>query len=767
MDGMDLSAGAARLRIPLLVGLLASSALLLAYPVEPELSTKIIFDDPAWERITSQSVEEPMDKLVLRITHDEGGSLTNIDPSRVQSLLKIESEMLNTSGQGLEWRATEVAIVRLDTPFSSWSDALESRNRSLRDATKWADVLQPSIEGGWCGDAANAEEVAAFEATLLLLPRDGNPGIACPSFAGSDASQPPAANEILWLVEMESTVDGPTDWGTLSEWAERASAATEFQFDAVGVNMLFQKSKQIAEDDLQRILLPSFLLLLGMLVLGLRDPLIAAVTLAAVALVISSGLGILSMFGHTLSVLDAVALPIIMGVAVDGAFWYCRSSRQRDEVRSMLFIAMITTVAAVSLAFLSPIRAQRSLGLVMVLGIVLDWLVTRFLLEEFYLGRRPVQIQPDVSPIPVSSRLSTALWPTALLLLASVALIAPPGVEVLDVEQFLPADDVELDELYDLQSRYVLASSTIAWLAVDVDGDSTEDLQAVLDLQRQIGDHPSVISLDTGVVRRPMVIGLPLDAGAVGSSTIDGLPSRDSASLFQQDARLRRDGVTTGVAIAILLDSQDADAALRFQSDLESLLVEKGLSGELGGELVTGASLARDFDRSRVFQIAGAGVAVLIVSLLVVRSPARAIRIAVGAVAIGIAVDGIASLTGGRGVETAPAVLLGMGFAADYLSHASAPHAPTWRDTSARWLAAASSISVFLLLGLAHFPPARNTGRLLSISILLSVILATCLAFQQPDPVGDDGDSVSSAYPSSSPGPGSDPPIASPDLAEE
>ena len=767
MDGMVLSAGTARLRIPLLLGLLASTAMLLTNPIEPELSTQIIFDDPVADRISRQMPNAPGDKLVLRITHDEGGSLTN-DFGRVQRLLQIESEMLNSSGQGLEWRAAEVAIVRLDTPFGRWSDAFESRNRSLQEATQWSDVLQPVIDGGWCGDAANPEEVAAFEATVLLLPRDADPGIACPSFAGAAASQPPAANEILWLVELKSTVDGPTDWGVLREWAERASMATEFEFDAVGVNMLFQKSKQIAEDDLQRILLPSFLLLLGMLLLGLRDPLIAAATLAAVALVVSSGLGILMMFGHTLSVLDAVALPIIMGVAVDGAFWYCRSSRQRDEVRSMLFIAMITTVAAVSFAAFSPIRAQRSLVLVMVLGIFLDWLVTRFLLEEFYLNRRPVLLQPDVSPTKFQTRLSTATWPIALLLLASIALFAPPGVEVLDIEQFLPADDAEMNQFEDLQAHYVLSSSTIAWLVVDVDGDSPDDLHDVLDLQQQIGNHPSVISLDTGVVRRPMVLGLPMDAGVSKNSTIDGLQSYDSVSLLLKDARLRHDGVTTGVAIAILIDSQNADAALRFQSDLQSLLVENGLSGEIGGELVIGASLARDFDQSRVFQIAGGGIAVLVASLLVVRSPRRSIRIAVGAVAIGIAVDGIASLVGGRGVETAPAVLLSMGFAADYLSHASAPHSPTWRDTSARWLAAGSSISVFLLLSLAYFPPARNTGRLLSISILLSVILATCLAFQQADLVGDNSEGSDSSAPSSSSlGPASGPPLASTRLVEE
>jgi hypothetical protein len=39
----------------------------------------------------------------------------------------------------------------------------------------------------------------------------------------------------------------------------------------------------------------------------------------------------------------------------------------------------------------------------------------------------------------------------------------------------------------DLQSRYMLASSTIAWIVVDADGDSTEDYHQVMNLQQQIG----------------------------------------------------------------------------------------------------------------------------------------------------------------------------------------------------------------------------------------------------------------------------------------
>ena len=74
-----------------------------------------------------------------------------------------------------------------------------------------------------------------------------------------------------------------------------------------------------------------------------------------------------------------------MGVAVDGAFWYTHSSKDKHHIRKILFIAMITTVAAVSIALFSQIKAQRSLALVMIIGIVLDWLMTRYVLEDIYL----------------------------------------------------------------------------------------------------------------------------------------------------------------------------------------------------------------------------------------------------------------------------------------------------------------------------------------------------------------------------------------------
>ena len=78
----------------------------------------------------------------------------------------------------------------------------------------------------------------------------------------------------------------------------------------------------------------------------------------------------------------------------------------------------------------------------------------------------------------------------------------------MDIKQFLPEDDPALVEMEELQSKYVLASSTLAWVVIDLDGGSEEDYQKLQNLQLQIGHHPSVISLETGMLRTPMVIGI-------------------------------------------------------------------------------------------------------------------------------------------------------------------------------------------------------------------------------------------------------------------
>ena len=714
-----------QLRLALVVGMLMSAGLLITNPLDPKMNTEVIFDDEAIIRIKEESIDGSSYQLVLRFRHDDGAMITN-NLSRVQDLMQLEQEFSDGTNPDTAWTYDELDIKRVVTPFSAWSDAFESRNRSLVNATQWANILLPEIEDGWCGSESNTEEATAFEATLLMLPEGANFGIACPAFAGASATQPPAANEILWLIDVNSTDEEEGNWDELRIWADRVSENSDYEISAVGVNMMYGKAKAIAEDDLQFVVVASFLVLGTMLTIGLRDWQSALATLGGVGLVIGAEFGLLSALGFELSIIDGIALPIIMGVAVDGAFWYSRSSRNRDEVRSMLFIAMVTTVAAVSLAIFSPIRAQRSLGLVMAIGIFLDWVVTRYVLEDFFLARRKMRDDSGFIDGEISGFNVGWSWPVALLVLASIAVMSPPGVNVLEVEQFLPADDPALDEMDDLQSKYVLASSTIAWVVVDVDGESGADYIALQNLQQQLGHHPSVISLETGLLQTPMVIGVPQVGNA---STIDTAADLSRDSVIFQDMRLARGGDTSGVSIAVLIDGENSMAAMQFAEDAEWLIEENGLTGITGGDLPTGARAAETFEESRVTQILFAGIAIFVVALFVVRTPLQAARIAVGAIAIGAAVDGLASSFGGRGVNTALAVLLGMGFAADYLAHSSAEHAPTKLDMSARWWAALSSASVFILLATTTFPPAKNSGQLLSLSIVLSVILATCLAF--------------------------------------
>ena len=708
----------------ILVVMFVCSGMLLLFPVEPTMSTEVLFDDPVNERIDNERIEaEHSSELILLFRHDDGEQLTN-NLSRVQSLIQLEIEVMDGSNASTSFDSEDVRIQRIESPLMRWSDAFDSRNRSLENATRWVDVLQPKIENGWCGEGATEEESAAFEASMLMLPQDSNFGVACPSFSGASANQPPAANELLWLIWLESDGDN-TDWSGLTIWAEKISEETEFEVAPVGMNMLFQKSKEMAEKDFQVILPMTLILLSLILFFWMRDLLLTAVTLGSATLVICAEMGFLSLIGFDFSIIDGIAIPIIMGVAVDGAFWYCKSSRNKEEVRSMLFIAMVTTIAAVSLAIFSPIRANRSIGLIMAIGIFLDWLITRFVLEEFYLSRR----SPDNSFSSKSPKIHPSLswcWPVSLLMLASVAVIAPAGVEVFDIEQLLPEDDIGFEEMDKLQSKYMLAASATAWVVVDAEGDSNEDLQQVRDLQQQLGRHPSVISFDTGLIKTPMVMGIPDgDSG----TTIDEVFQMNEGTVILDDARLQRNGITSGVAIVVLIDGQNTDAALIFADDVTELLNQMEMQGDIGGDLPTGSGLARTFEESRVNQILFAGLAIFVASIFVTRTPSRAARIAIGTVAVGLAVDGFASLFGGgRSINTAPTVLLGMGFAADYLSHASAEHLPTKSDNAARWGAGITSISIFFLLGFATWPLAKNSGRLLSISVLISIILATFLS---------------------------------------
>ncbi|RJU83801.1 MAG: hypothetical protein DWB99_01495 [Candidatus Poseidoniales archaeon] len=708
--------------------LLSCCLLAIINPPTPSLSTKVIFDDEASIRINEQSDGgKSNQQLIITISHDDNGPLT-ANFSRVQDLLSIEQDLLSGENQNLSYDSPTTYITRLETPFNSWSEAFDSKGRDIENASSWSDVLQPTIEEGWCGKNSTNEEQAALETTLLLLPKQTNLGVACPSFSGSSPTQPPQSNEVLWLVwlDSESVI---TDWSELTVWCEKASENSEYNFEPAGVNMLFKKAENIAEDDLNKMILPSILILGTLLFIGLRSLKSTLLTLGGVGMVLFAEVGLLSTLGHNFSVIDGIAIPIIMGVAVDGAFWYTHSSKAKEQIRKILFIAMLTTVAAVSIALFSQIKAQRSLALVMIMGIVLDWAMTRFMLEDIYLSEKKSIKKPVLKPTiqkPIS--VFAWFWPASLIVLLCIAITAPAGVEVLDIQQFLPEDEGSLDDLQELRDNYMIASGTIVWIVVDVQGDDPQALQDILDLQQQISQHPSIISYDTGLIQTKLVMGLS-NFDSNQSDTLDSVIENSTTSILMNDFRLIEDDVTKGVAIAAFIDGENADAALDFKYDVEQLLEINNFSGVIGGDLPIGAELAKSFENSRIIQILLAGFAVFITAYFITGSYQKALRIAIGTIAIGIAVDGLASHLGGRKVSTAPAVLLGMGFAADYLSHASVNEKRDRSDDYARWGAALTSLSIFALVVFSKFPPAQDTGQLLSISILLSALLATFASF--------------------------------------
>ena len=375
---------------------------------------------------------------------------------------------------------------------------------------------------------------------------------------------------------------------------------------------------------------------------------------------------------------------------------------------------------------ISEIKLQRNRALVIVLGIVMDYIMTRYVLEDVYMDARK---QFDLNPDRVQTRLNVGwVWPTLLLILAGVAVSAPVGVEILDIHQFMPEEHPSLDELDELREKYVIASSTIAYIVIDINSQDTASLQALSLFYTNLAQHPSIIAYDTGLTQHRMVLGLPSSAPSEGDD-IDRYIEDNPPSLLMSDSRLSDGSGTTGVIVLAVVDGEDADAAFSFSQDVDGLLDIHGLQGEVGGDLVTGIKAAKSFEDTRILQIALAGAMIFVVAWAVTGSRQQGLQIAVGSVAVGISVDGLASFLGGRGVSTAPAVLLGMGFAADYLSHASEPHPVTRSDFSARWKAAITSAALFVLISFSEFPPAKDTGQLLTSAIFVSVVLATALSF--------------------------------------
>ena len=233
------------------------------------------------------------------------------------------------------------------------------------------------------------------------------------------------ANEVLWIVHLDSPSTS-IDSTVLVDWAEATSARTEFTIEATGVSLLFEEAKDLAIEDLRLVLYPSFILLMIVLWVGLRDLPRPPWTLLGVGAVMLATMGTLILLGRTPSVVDAIALPIVMGVAVDGAFWYVRSSRSRRRSRSMLFVAMLTTEATVGLAVVSPIRIQQSLGLAIAISIVELVRLEGASRARLSCQRRPRTSESSRHRSSIHSALEGRAWSGLLMMLALLVLLAPP-----------------------------------------------------------------------------------------------------------------------------------------------------------------------------------------------------------------------------------------------------------------------------------------------------------------------------------------------------
>ena len=72
------------------------------------------------------------------------------------------------------------------------------------------------------------------------------------------------------------------------------------------------------------------------------------------------------------------------------------------------------------------------------------------------------------------------------------------------------------------------------------------------------------------------------------NTTIKQALDENRDSIFSEDIRLYEDGAVTGVYLAVLIDGQNADAAMQFSEDVKQLIFYNGLTGYTGGELETG-----------------------------------------------------------------------------------------------------------------------------------------------------------------------------------
>ena len=90
-------------------------------------------------------------------------------------------------------------------------------------------------------------------------------------------------NKIIWIINVEDIrgEELDVDWNLILTWAKIISDESEFEITPAGVNMLFAKAQKVAEEDLATLFIPSILLLILILTLGLQDWKISSITLVS------------------------------------------------------------------------------------------------------------------------------------------------------------------------------------------------------------------------------------------------------------------------------------------------------------------------------------------------------------------------------------------------------------------------------------------------------------------------------------------------------
>mgnify|MGYP007000322292 len=152
------------------------------------------------------------------------------------------------------------------------------------------------------------------------------------------------------------------------------------------------------------------------------------------------------------------------------------------------------------------------------------------------------------------------------------------------IEQFLPEDSDALDELSELRDIYVIASGTIVLITLDIDPNNEANINDVLRFKSQFEQHPNIISYDTGIIQQKLILGV----GDSKSSNFSALMENTTESVILLDPWLRDNGEIVGGLVIAIIDGEDSESAYQFSVDTHNLIQDNNLSGEIGGDLVTG-----------------------------------------------------------------------------------------------------------------------------------------------------------------------------------